>query len=134
MKRKPFFFILWLALVGNFHMVGLHRVKSFMRMVHYGNWSWIKFHCLQLLSLLSLNFTTLIAHLLQPPKISSLHILESKIKHKTRSRMQFFKTCNNTNLQEFVHCPDEMIMLKKNPKKLCFYFIYICMYIFINLQ
>ncbi len=94
MKHKPFFFILWLALVGDFHRVGLHKVKSFTRMLHYGNWSWIKIHFLQLLSRLSFNFTTFIAHLLHPPKISSLHILESKIKHKARSQMQFFKMCN----------------------------------------
>jgi hypothetical protein len=46
MRHKPFFFILWFALVGDFHKLGLHRVKSFTRMVHYWNWSWIKFHCL----------------------------------------------------------------------------------------
>ncbi len=85
MKYKPFFFILWLALVGDFHRAGLHRVKSFTRMVHNENWSWIKFHFLQLLSHLSFNFTAFIACLLQPPKISSLHMLKSKIKHKTRS-------------------------------------------------
>jgi hypothetical protein len=94
MKHKHLFFILWLALVGDFHRGGFHRVKSFTRMLHYGNWSGIKFHCLRLLSPFNLNFTTLIVHLLQPPKISSLHIPESKIKHKTRSRMQFFKMCN----------------------------------------
>ncbi len=46
MKHKPLFFILWLARVGDFHKLGLHRVKSFTGMVHYENWSWIKFHCL----------------------------------------------------------------------------------------
>ncbi len=94
MKHEPLFFILWLALVGDFRKVGLHRVKFFTRMLHYGNWSWIKFHCLQLLSPLSLSFTTFIVHLLKPPKISSLYIPKSKIKHKTKSQVQFFKTCN----------------------------------------
>ncbi len=74
MKHEPLFFRLWLALVGDLRRVGLHRVKSVTRMLHYGNWSWIKFHCLQLLSPLSLSFTALSAHLLQPPKtILALH-------------------------------------------------------------
>ncbi len=94
MKHKPLFFRLQLALVGDFHRVGLHKVKFLTRMLHYENYSWIKFHCLQPLSPFSLNFTALIVHLLQPPKISSLCIPESKIRHKTKRLVQFFKTCN----------------------------------------
>ncbi len=87
MKHKTLFFRLWLAFVWDFRKVGLHIIKSLTRMLHYENWSWIKFHCFQLLSPLSLSFTALIAHLLQLPKLSSLHILENKIKHKTKSRV-----------------------------------------------
>jgi hypothetical protein len=39
MKHKPLFFKLWLALVGDKSWGELHKIKSFMRMVHYGNWS-----------------------------------------------------------------------------------------------
>jgi hypothetical protein len=87
MKHEPLFFRLWLALVGDGSKVELHRVKSLARMLHYGTWSWIKFHCLQLLSPLSFNFTAFIAHLLQSPKLFLFHIPKSKIKHKTRSRV-----------------------------------------------
>jgi hypothetical protein len=94
MKHKALFFRLGLVLVWDFWRVGLHRVKSLTRMLHYKNWSWIKFHCLQLMSPLSLSFIALIAHLLQLPKLSSLHIPEKIIRHKTKNWMQLFKTWN----------------------------------------
>ncbi len=78
MKHEPLFFRLWLALVGDGSRVELHRIKSLTRMLHYGNWNWIKFHFLQLLSPFSFNFTILITHLLQPPKLSLFHIPKKK--------------------------------------------------------
>jgi hypothetical protein len=130
MKHEPLFFRLWLAPVVDFRRVGLHRVKSLTRMLHYGNWSWIKFHCLQLLSPLSLSFTALSAHLLQPPKT----ILASHPKKQNKAQDQKPSAILH-DVQEGQICRKSSIVPMRwrwppNPFKLFFYFLCIRTYMF----